>query len=305
MKIKSYKISAVIPVGNYANIQPAIEIEDATIEEANGLAMGHIKDMFARHSDVPIKDSDIVKSISKTIKLKSFTEGGVEVDYDDIKHAYSHKGTPLVGATAFISKFTGKFDAPMVAKNCEKSWGVGANEILDMWESNKNVAMDFGTLVHKALEHYHNNKALGAKIMESRGTDENPALPKHPILRDIILGFDAITAEDAGVVISEILATDVKNGRCGQIDRLVVVDADKKICRVQDYKINVSSEEVSSKNKLLKPYDTLPATKLSKYQLQLNFYAQMLEASGWTVQGIDVFVYEDEWKKFELTRVII
>jgi hypothetical protein len=26
----------------------------------------------------------------------------------------------------------------------------------------------------------------------------------------------------------------------------------------------------------------------------------MLENSGWKVEGLDVFVYEDKWRKFEL-----
>lgn len=44
----------------------------------------------------------------------------------------------------------------------------------------------------------------------------------------------------------------------------------------------------------------LPKTKLSKYQLQLSFYATLLALSGWTVEGLDVFVYENGWKHYEL-----
>lgn len=300
MNIKSYKLTAVIPVGQYANIQPAVEIEDTTIEEANDIALGHIKGMFAKYSDVSIKEA----SVEKTVKLESFNEKGVLVDYDDENHTYAHGGTRLVGASSEVSKYTAKFDAQSVAKNCEKSWGVSANEIVDLWESNKNIATSFGNVVHKALEHYHNSKSLGAKVMESRGTDENPALPKHPILRGIIEGFEKIAGTENKIA-SEILVTDITAGRCGQVDRLLILDEAKKICRVQDYKVNVNSEEISSNGKLLKPYNTLPANKLSKYSLQLNFYAQMLENSGWTVEGLDVFVYEDEWKHYKLDRIKI
>ena len=90
-------------------------------------------------------------------------------------------------------------------------------------------------------------------------------------------------------------------GVCGQADLIVVLDEKKKICRVQDYKININSEEISSNLKPLAPFDKLPANKITKYQLQLSVYANLLEKSGWKVEGLDVFVYEDKWKHFELS----
>ena len=47
----------------------------------------------------------------------------------------------------------------------------------------------------------------------------------------------------------------------------------------------------------------LPTNKLSKYGLQLSGQAEMLEKSGWTVQGYDIFVLEDEWKHYEIERI--
>ena len=69
--------------------------------------------------------------------------------------------------------------------------------------------------------------------------------------------------------------------------------------------MNIASEEISSKNKLKAPYDKLPASKLSKYQLQLNFYRQMMVNSGWKVVGMDIYVYEDGWKSYELEEITI
>jgi hypothetical protein len=275
MNIKSYKLTATIPVGSYANVQPSIEIEGATLDEANAVAMGHVKELFAKHSEVVLKENSISKVCSETVSLESFNEK-VVVEFDPKSHTYTHKGIKLQGATTFIKQFTGEFNGEMVAKQCEKSWGFPAKEILDMWNDNSTIAMEMGTLVHKALEYWEKNKKMGDK-----------SLPKHPILRDIVLGFDKVHTF-AGEVVTEALVTDIKSG-----------------CRVQDYKVNVESEEISPKNKLKKPYEKLPANKLSKYALQLNYYAQMLENSGWKVDGIDVFVYESEWKVYLLDRVTI
>ena len=79
-----------------------------------------------------------------------------------------------------------------------------------------------------------------------------------------------------------------------------LLDKKKKICRIQDYKINVNSEEIKSSDAPLGEFSKLPANKLTKYQLQMSFYANMLEKSGWKVEGLDVFVYEDNWIHHEL-----
>jgi hypothetical protein len=101
-------------------------------------------------------------------------------------------------------------------------------------------------------------------------------------------------------VLTEVLITDIKNGLCGRTDRLVVLDWDKKICRVGDYKINVDASEIMSRHKALPPFNKLPMNKITKYQIQMSIYANMLQKSGWTVTGLDVYVYEDEWQYYPL-----
>lgn len=280
-----------IPTQTYGFLEldgPIEEIKDAEV-------------LYNRYAETKLNFN---KNVT-TMTLPSFNEDGITVEFDKDAHSYTYKGSPLTGASTIVKQFVPEFNAGMVAKNCEKSWGVPAPEIMKMWDSNKDVTGDFGTVVHAALEHYEKNRELAKKIMESRGGADNPALPKHPILKAIIEGFEEVVGKFEGKIESEILVTDIKNGRCGQVDRLLVIDEKKKICRVQDYKVNVNSEEISSNSKLKAPYDKLPANKLSKYALQLSVYAQMLENSGWDVQGIDAFVYEDTWKYYKLEKVNI
>ncbi len=129
---------------------------------------------------------------------------------------------------------------------------------------------------------------------------ENYCLPKHPVLKNIVEGFIALNKSE-GLTYSEILVSNVNLGLSGQADLLLVLDEEKKICRVQDYKININSEELNSSEKPLAPFNDLPANKLTKYQLQMSIYANMLEASGWVVEGLDVFVFEDTWKHYPLS----
>lgn len=297
MKTKSYKLGAVIPCGQYANIQPEIEIEGGTLQEAHDLAMGHVKELFSKYSSVELDES--TPQITTTVKLESFNEPGVFVDFDPIEHVYTYEGKKLESASGYTAKYGSKFAGEAIAAKCEKSWGVKKKDILAMWEGNRDVAADFGTALHKALEHYFNFKSMGETIMENTDKEENPALPNHPFLREIIDDFELLPLEE-GELVNEVFLTDIKNMRCGFADRLMILDKKKKVCRVQDYKINVDAEEESSKHKLKAPYNELPKNKISKYQVQMSFYADLLEKSGWTVEGLDVFVYEDKWTFYEL-----
>ena len=82
------------------------------------------------------------------------------------------------------------------------------------------------------------------------------------------------------------------------IDRLLFIDT--KNCRIQDYKINVDIEKESDNLKAKKPFNEYPANKLTKYQIQMSFYANILQKSGLNVEGLDAYIYENEWNHYEL-----
>lgn len=240
----------------------------------------------------PIKPENII------IK-KSFNEDNVEVYFEEIGHTYDYKGRKLTGITTFIKKFYKEFKVDMVAKSCAKSWGVQPQAVIDLWANNGKISSLFGTAIHNAIEYYELHKKLGRRISEAKEDEDNYALPKHPILKKIIQDFIAINPIQ-GAVYPEALITDTELGICGQADRVVVLDKEKKICRIGDYKINIESEVNKSDLKLPEPFSYLPPNKITKYQLQMSVYANMLEKSGWTVEGLDVYVLEDGWKYYSL-----
>lgn len=297
MKIKNYKLKATIPTCSYGNLQPEIEVDSTDIDKASEFALNHIKDLHSRFSDKELNET--VKTITSSIELKSFNEGGIVVELDD-KHHYSADGKSLESGSVHASKFYKKFDADGIAKNCEKSWGVPAQEIKDMWSSGGEVSTDFGSVGHKALEHYYNYMENAKTISKNKEDDEDRAMPKHPILRAIITEFIEL-AKIKDKVVTEAFITDIKGLKCGQIDQLIIVDEKKKICDIHDFKVNIGSEEESSNMKASKPYDELPKNKLTKYYIQMKFYKEILEATGWTVRNLKAFVYEDKWKMFDLT----
>lgn len=288
MEVKSYKISATIPTRQYENIQPSIEFGEVDLQEAHKEGMKHITGLINTYSEHGKLDV-----ISSTM-LKSFNED-VDIEFDKVRHTYYYEGKKLESATSFLKKFYKPFNADLISKACEKSWGVPAQDIKDMWASNGKLASEFGTVIHQALEHYDKFKAIGAKI-ESNTDKEEVALPKHPLLKSIITGFYDLAGE--GEVIPEALVTNVESGYGGTADRILILG--EKRCRIQDYKINIDSDKEDSSMKASAPLDKLPPTKLTKYQAQMSFYANLLQKSGWEVEGLDAFVFEDDWKHYKL-----
>lgn len=298
IKIDSLKFGAVIPTQQYGNLQPEIILSgDVSVEEASKVGIGFISDLFAKYSE---KGGLIEKTAIKVGQIKpSFNEEGINILFDPIKHEYSHGGNSLQGATDYIKKFYKPFDGDTISGVLESKWGVPQQVIKDIWKGNGDISSAFGNLIHAALEHYYNFKDMGEVIASAKKEKYNYALPAHPILRAIIEEFIAID-KAKGKIKSEVLITDIDNGLCGHADRVEIIDEKKKICRVGDYKVNINSEEIDSNSKVLAPFASLPANKLSKYQLQMSIYANMLQSSGWKVEGLDVYVYEDTWKHYEL-----
>ena len=296
MKVDQIKIGAVIPTQQYGNIQPEIILSEVDLTEGTAYGLRFITDLFAKYSE---KGGLIPKEIIKATGLKKSFNEDVEVAFEPIAHTYFYGDKQLTSSTEFIKRFFKPFDAETISGVLEEKWGIPQQTIKDIWDGNSELTSQFGTLVHKALEHYHNFSKAGATISKSKGEKENYVLPKHPILRSIVEDFKKIDTRK-GTIISEALITDVKKGVCGTADAIEVIDMKKKICRVGDFKINISSEEIDKSMKVLAPFQDLPSNKLSKYQLQMSVYGNMLENSGWTVLGLDIFVYENGWKHYEL-----
>lgn len=263
---------------------------------------------------VPVKeDSEYDKIITKN----SFSEPHVIVDFNDTKHIYNMRWNGgvrvLKGGTTFIKRFYEPFDSQRIARQCSKYWGVDAADIEEMWASNGSVAGMFGSCVHLALEHYINFKDIGNTITKTRqaagkDVDENYAMPKHPFLKKTIQSLNKLTDKldkKYGVeeVVAEALVTDSATGWGGLVDRLAILDKKKKIARVQDYKVNIGAEKEEAHSKPKYPFSHLPANKLTKYALQLSFYASILKKHGWTIKGLDVFIYEDKWVHRELDLI--
>ncbi len=238
-------------------------------------------------------------------RLISFNEKAL-IWFDEESHTYTYKEEKLSSATRFVKEYEDEFDSNRVAQTCSLNWGEEVEDILTLWDSNGKAASGFGTAIHAVLEHYFTHKAIGARIQLAARKGKNAAMPNHPFLQELITSLETIRTD--GDTRQEVCISMVKNGLCGLVDDLLITDANKKRCRIRDYKI--TADILVEGKPLKKPFAYLGSNKLAKNYLQLAFYSYLMSMSGWTVEGIDIFNWNGAWTKYtlegsELTKTIM
>lgn len=279
-KIK-LSMTAVIPTAQYANLQPTVEVEGDTFEEARDTALRQIQTVSAMVSDKPLQvnfgNGGETIQVDKQLPQRKALTGGT-YGYDDATHKYE---PGFLSGSAFSHKYISPFNRDAISSAFAAKHDVDQQDVLDMWSMNGEASTSLGTSIHAALELYGKYKNLS---MATKGTTES-CLHKNPILKKVVEVFFK-GREDEKAIYEPLVANRDKK-LIGFIDRLLVVDADKKIVRVQDYKTN---PDIHKKKSILAPFKgVIEGTELGAYWLQLSFYAYILELAGYTVEGLDIF----------------
>lgn len=263
-----YKLSATIPVVQYGNLMPEVEVEADTLEEAHHIAMGHIQKVWQAYAE-PGKGLTAQVSSNRR-KLTGFVGG--EIYFDEEAHSYTNEaGERYISGSEYAKRFDRPFDANAIAGRMADKSGVQGNDIVQMWELRAKASRSLGTALHAALELYGRYNGLATALEKATN------LHDHPVLKKAVESFYATHSADG--VVFEALVIDHENKRTGFIDRLLIT-GDKK-CRIQDYKTNVDIKK-----------------SINSYWHQLSFYAAIMQHHGWEVEGLDIFWWNGEWQDF-------
>lgn len=297
-KLHKFRITAVIPTVQYGNIQPEYEVEAPTFEEAQDIALPYIEKLWNKYcqkgSELVAKESTIVHD--SVIEMTSNLTPGKAMFYEQSHKYIGTNGEHLLSGSTFSKKFIVPFKKNQILKAMEEKYGVPSDDIAKMWELKGKVSTDFGQALHGALELYGKFKDIGEVTGANKKPAVNSALHDHPIIQKVVEEFyKGREKEDA---LYEEFVMDESRGLCGQLDRVLIVSRDKKICRVQDFKTNADVERKGYNKGLLEPFEYMRDTPLSGYWIQLSFYAEILKAAGWTVEALDVFAYNGKWTTY-------
>ncbi len=292
-----YKLGATVPVGQYANLVPEIEVEAETIEEAEALILPHVEKFFNKYSEkVKIGAAKTAKKEGRVLLKDIF---GNEIYYDDGTHEYSNSlGEVYLSGSQYAAE--DPFDGEYWAQEFVEKYGLKEEDkqkILAMWEVNGSASSSFGTALHAAIELYGTYHELAdiidmdlktdkRKKLDAK-TEKNSSLSKLPYLKDCVLKF--FTEERlAEVAQYEVLVVDHKNKRAGRIDRLLTTG--KNTFEIRDMKTN---------NKILKK-------ERDTYTKQLSFYADIIIANGGKIGGNPLMLHhwiDNDWKDIPLEKI--
>ena len=296
-KVK-YTITAVVPVAQYANLQPSVEVEANSIEEAEEQVLPYIEKFFNKYSE-KAKIGAVKNTLSPGRKLEKDLFGN-EIFYDEEKHEYTNAlGEVYLSGSAYAH--VDDFDGEYWANEFVNKYGLKEEDkqnILDMWNVNGNASASFGTALHAAIELYGKYRNI-ADIIDidlktnkrkqlSKGVEKNSAMSKLPYLQQVAKEFfnEERSAENA---LYEVLVIDHKNKRAGRIDRLVVNE--DGTYAIRDMKTN---------HKILKP-------ERDQYTKQLSFYGDIIIVNGAkleTANPITLHHWKDEkWTDIKLEKI--
>ena len=261
-----YTITAVIPVVQYGNIQPSIEVEADSLEEGQALVMPHIQALWDKYGEKPLVSKDGVRQL-----VKAFVGG--ELYFDPINHTYTNKeGEVYLSGSQYAKSLEKPFDLERISGAMGDKFKVDPKDIQSMWKLKGDISAGLGTAIHGALELYGRYGGLAESI------EKTTHLHDHPIVERAVTSF--YNAHKGEKAVNEIFIVDHKAKRAGQIDRLLIT-GDKK-CRVQDFKTNANIQK-----------------SIKTYWVQLKFYADIMKAAGWEVEGLDIFHWDGDWTTYE------
>jgi len=229
---------------------------------------------------------------TKRVTLTCFASGD-KAYFDPVAHNYEDAhGNRFLSGSVYAHKFGYEFDRDTNAERRAEINGVSKQTMLDYWQSKTEIAQDFGTALHKAMEHYGKYRNLSL-------IDERP-LGIHKTFEPIVNAFYRKRHHETALY--EAPVVDLINLRSGLVDRVVITG--EKRCIIEDFKTNGDIYKNFGEGFLQPPFDFLPNTPYGEYVLQLNYYRDIVEEAGWTVEAMRIHWWTgEEWETVPIERV--
>lgn len=258
------KMTATIPVTQYGNLSPTIELEGDDYGKLQEEAMARIKELWTTYGERPlVEKGDSVNGFEERI---TFT--GEKVLYNPLTHKYTDlDGKLLKSGSYYATQFAKKFNKSAVLPAFAKKNNVDEETVSNMWLDNGELSRVFGNAIHKLMENWYRYGKLSCYKE-----------PKHPFLKQALDDFPDDIKNSK--VLPEVMVSNVKEGYVGQIDGIVITG--EKKCYLIDYKTDADVEP-----------------NLVKHFNQMSFYAHILISFGWEVSKVVVWNYIDKWEKYE------
>ena len=295
-KIVKAVFDSTSPTVQYGNVHTVIEVEGDNWEDIRDLGLSKIAEVDAMVSPTPFTLKKAPKTVKTSVtRIDQITSRltGVTLDYDPVAHIYlDANGNKYLSGSQFPDMFYDEFDKVQAIELVQKAYpdsGVTREQLMDIWSTNGDISTSFGTAVHAALENYIKYNKIGSAIAGTNKDGKakaNKALSKNPFFSKLVNSYVEKFGID-GMISEEFIADD--KGHCGRVDYIKIVDKEKKIIRIGDFKTDTDLFEVKYQKKD-SPFKGVikENTLLTYHRFQMSYYAYILSQYGYTTEGIDL-----------------
>lgn len=267
-------ITATIPVTgqSYTDLRPTITA--SSIDE--------YREQLAEVGKLAGNDAFVHRMVqNKAGKEKIITDQG-DLYFDHEAHEYEdEEGNKFWTGSTWAHQFEKPFDPQLIAPKVAEKKLTTVEKVVESWDMKGEVSLLLGSTVHKALE-------CGIKYNE---------LPNNPYLATLVQDYLDQTHDDDQV--SEQFVVSMEDKMCGTID--VLVNKGNKHVIIRDFKTGDIYKKVTLTPEAKEFWPDLQAKMISLYQLQLSFYAHILQAQGYKVDGLEIWAEAAEaWEVVKL-----
>jgi hypothetical protein len=233
------------------------------------------------------------------------------VTFVESSHTYliDDQPTNTLSVTGLIKQFKKPFEKEKMANIVAKKRGVTASQIKAEWDMNNLYSTTLGSMLHKYIENFYNNKKVQFDgSLNGLGKEEKIKLAEHlPILIDFFRKFYTDN-HNLLCVKNEIVLGDLNDTKiCGMSD-LLCYNTNTDQLEILDFKTNKKITNESKYGNLLFPFDDMSVGELNEYTIQLNVYKYFIEK--YTDLKIDKLkivwfnsVANDSYKVYELQDI--
>lgn len=210
-----------------------------------------------------------------------------EIVFDEPTHKYTYKGVEFKSVSSVLKKYTGTFPANFMAgkvaakRRREGDYFISADNVLKEWDLKRDIAANFGTLVHYKLEQYAAAKYLIGKVVKPVTIDKSLLNVDREITANLLVEqgkkwLDKMIESGYELVDTEVMMLNPTIGYSGTVDLLFLKDNKLVIADWKSNQKDITNDDYN--NYMLSPLSSMKATTVNKYKIQLNLYKKLMRA---------------------------
>lgn len=267
-------ITATIPVTgqSYTDLRPTISADSIEEYRAQLAEVGRLagNELFVQRMEQNRKG-----------KTKIITPDG-SLYFEPTTHIYEdEEGNVFNTGSTWAKQFEKPFDPQLIAPKVAEKKLTTVGKVIEAWDMKSEVSLSYGTTVHKALE-------CGIKYNE---------LPNNPHLAALVQDYLDMSHDDEQT--SESFVVNMEHKMCGTID--VLVNKGNKHVIIRDFKTGDIYKKATLTPQAKELWPELENKIISIYQLQLSFYAFIMEQKGYKVDALEIYAEAAEaWEVVKL-----